>query len=54
MNNIKINQYQIYHGMHYGYKVWCNGFEYNKTCGSIHLKQNVEILKNQKQLSIMM
>jgi hypothetical protein len=43
MNNIKINQYQIYYGMHYGYEVWFNGFEYTKTCCSIHLKQNVEI-----------
>jgi hypothetical protein len=41
MNNIKINQYQFY----YGYKVWFNGFEYTKTCFSIHLKQNTEILK---------
>jgi hypothetical protein len=43
MNNIKIYQYQIYYGMHYGYKVWFNGFEYTKTCCFVHLKQNGEI-----------
>lgn len=45
INNIKINQYQNYYGMRYGYKVWFNGFEYTKTCCFIHLKQNVKILK---------